>query len=84
MSIHEIFSAIEAEHSARRQRDGGALLRRNADDRIAEITKHLGDAWAGSDLRAQMVNVAATAIEAIEQHDILEAQQAAFCASAAE
>lgn len=42
MAIQQILAAIEAEHSARRERDGGALMRRNTDDRIAEITKHLG------------------------------------------
>ncbi|MDM8356576.1 hypothetical protein [Pandoraea communis] len=84
MAIQQILAAIAAEHDARREQNGGVLMRRNADDRIAEITKHLGDAWAGSDLRNQMLKVAATAIEAIEQHDLLEAQEAAFYANVAE
>jgi hypothetical protein len=81
MPIQEIFEAIEAEHKARRERAGGVLLVRDPTDRIAEVTKHLGDAWPGSELRAQMVKVAATAIEAIEQHDLSTAEQAAFYAS---
>lgn len=37
MDIQNILAAIEAEHSARRERDGGDLLRRNNNERIAEI-----------------------------------------------
>jgi hypothetical protein len=62
----------------------GVLTARNPADRIAEITKHLGDACAGNDLRAQMVKVAATAIEAIEQHDPETAQQTQFYADLGE
>lgn len=83
MPLQEIFDAIAAERDARREQAGGVLLRRSPEDRVAEITKHLGDAWAGDDLREQMVKVATTAIEAIEQHDILQAEQAAFHASTA-
>ncbi|WP_394475090.1 hypothetical protein [Ralstonia mannitolilytica] len=78
MSIQGIFADIEVEHSARRDRECGVLRQRNEEDRIAEITKHLGDAWAGNDFRAQMLKVAATAIEAIEQFDILKAQREVF------
>ena len=78
MNIQKILAEIEAEHSDRRERVGGVLLQRNDDDRIAEITKCLGDTWAGDDLRVQMIKVAAAAIEAIEQHDLLEAQRVAF------
>ncbi|WP_321944034.1 hypothetical protein [Paraburkholderia tropica] len=83
MSLHAIFDAIAAERDTRHEQAGGVLLRRSPEDRIAEITKHLGDVWAGEDLRAQMVKVAATAIEAIELHDISQAEQAAFHASIA-
>lgn len=78
MSIEKILADIEAERSDRRERVGGVLLQRNDADRIAEITKHLGDAWAAGDLRAQMVKVAAAAIEAIEQHDLSGAQRLTF------
>ena len=78
MTIGKILADIEAEHSDRRERAGGVLLQRNDADRIAEITKHLGDAWAAGDLRGQMVKVAAAAIEAIEQHDFSSAQRASF------
>lgn len=84
MPIHAIFEAIEVEYGARRERNGGVLLLRSPEDRIAEVTKHLGDAWAGGDLRAQMLKVAAAAIEAIEQHDIAQAERAAFHAGTRE
>lgn len=82
MNIQKILAEIEAEHSERREQVGGVLLQRNDADRIAEITKHLGDAWAAGDIRAQMIKVAAVAIEAIEQHDLLDAQRLVFEANA--
>ncbi|CAG9236004.1 hypothetical protein PSP6_690121 [Paraburkholderia tropica] len=84
MSLKKIFESLEAERNARRNHDGGVLLLRSPEHRIAEITKHLGDAWAGGNLRDQMVKVAAAAIEAIEQHDISQAEQAAFYATTGE
>ncbi|WP_158906791.1 hypothetical protein [Burkholderia sp. L27(2015)] len=73
-TIQRIFEDVEAERCARRERDGGVLLQRDGDNRIAEIAKLAGDAWGGGDFREQMVKVAAAAIEAIEQSDIEAAQ----------
>lgn len=82
MNVQKILAEIEAEHSERREQVGGVLLQRNDADQIAEITKHLGDAWATGDIRAQMIKIAAVAIEAIEQHDVLDAQRSVFEANA--